>query len=144
MTLPPIDPRLILLTVACAIALQGLYIMDKTHTTNYNMLKSGEDLWVGEVNKVHLNIIHYEEPEDIIRTMAELYGVREDTALRISYCESRHDPMAKNKTSSASGLFQFTRGTWEGYCEGEVFNARDNARCFMELYPLHPTWWECR
>jgi hypothetical protein len=34
-------------------------------------------------------------------------------ALNIAWCESRHDPQAKNRRSTASGLWQFLKGTWE-------------------------------
>lgn len=53
----------------------------------------------------------------------------------IAKCESNNDPKAKNKNSSASGRFQFIRGTWEhygkelwkdGWIKKDVFNYEDN------------------
>lgn len=85
-----------------------------------------------------------ESTQDTIRRLAKIYRFPEDTALRIGYCESRFNPTAKNRLSSASGLFQFTRTTWENYCEGDVFDKEDNTICFLELYPTHPYWWECK
>lgn len=35
-----------------------------------------------------------------------------DTAMRVMACESGGNPQAKNPTSTAAGLFQFLRGTW--------------------------------
>ena len=37
-----------------------------------------------------------------------------DRALRVIWCESRGDPLAKNPTSTASGLWQFLRAWWAG------------------------------
>ncbi len=51
--------------------------------------------------------------EETIKRMAREYGVNEETALRIAWCESRFDQFAKNPTSSASGVFQITKGTFE-------------------------------
>lgn len=54
--------------------------------------------------------------------------------LAIAKCESGLDPTAKNPNSSASGVFQFLKGTWRYYglkhwgsLEGrDVFNEDDN------------------
>jgi len=35
-----------------------------------------------------------------------------EQAQRIAWCESRHNPDARSGTSSASGLWQFLKGTW--------------------------------
>lgn len=42
------------------------------------------------------------------------------------------------------GVYQFIEGTWKNYCEGNVFDYKANIACFMELYPKHPSWWECK
>lgn len=82
-------------------------------------------------------------PEMITRKAIE-NNVDPETALRIANCESGFNPQAKNKTSSASGLYQFINSTWNNYCTGDRMNAEDNAQCFMELYPSHPSWWICQ
>lgn len=46
----------------------------------------------------------------------------------IAWCESRGDMKAKNPTSSASGKFQFLRGSWEYYGQklwGNVWLTKD-------------------
>lgn len=65
-------------------------------------------------------------------------------AIRIANCESSFDQYAKNKYSSAKGLFQFTDGTWNAYCSGDQFDVMDSAKCFFKLYPDHPDWWQCK
>ena len=67
-----------------------------------------------------------------------------EKALNIAWCESNFDPFAKNNSSTASGLFQFLDSTWEENCEGDKFNYRDSIKCFVKLYPQHPSWWECK
>lgn len=49
---------------------------------------------------------------DIIRDAAEVVGEDDDLAIRIASAESSLKPGAKAKTSSATGLFQITQGTW--------------------------------
>jgi hypothetical protein len=50
--------------------------------------------------------------ERAIATAAERSGVDIDYLYKQAHLESGLDPSAKAKTSSASGLFQFTKGTW--------------------------------
>ena len=84
------------------------------------------------------------EAEFSIRVQAVLAGIDQEDAVRIAKCESNLNPLAKNKYSSASGVYQFIDSTWADYCEGNVFNQSDNIKCFMELYKKYPTWWVCR
>lgn len=62
-------------------------------------------------------------------------------SLRIAFKESSYNPIAKNKVSSAKGLYMFIDKTWKSYCTGDVYNAEDNLTCFLKLYPKHPDWW---
>ncbi|MBN1113489.1 MAG: transglycosylase SLT domain-containing protein [Bacteroidales bacterium] len=81
----------------------------------------------------------------MVREMAIEYGVNPDTAIRIANCESKMGKYQYNlQGSSAKGLFQFIDNTWKHYCEGDVLNNKDNARCFMELYSKYPNWWSCK
>ena len=52
---------------------------------------------------------------DIINAAAERRGVNPATMRRIAEIESNMNPRAKNPRSTASGLFQFTRGTAQDY-----------------------------
>jgi hypothetical protein len=55
----------------------------------------------------------------------------------VAQCESNHNPLAKNKTSSAKGLLQIIDGTWKHFkCDGDVLNAEDNMRCGIKIAML--------
>lgn len=50
--------------------------------------------------------------KDTIEAAAKMVGVDPDTMVRMAAIESSFNPSAAAKTSSASGLFQFTKDTW--------------------------------
>ena len=81
---------------------------------------------------------------DEIVAQAKVHDVSVGDALEIARCESRYKAFAESGISSATGVFQFIDGTWENYCEGDRMNFKDNVKCFMELYPKYPQWWECK
>lgn len=54
--------------------------------------------------------------EVVIAEQARLYGVDARLATTIAKCENPElNPLAKNPNSSATGIFQFLKGTWEFY-----------------------------
>lgn len=58
----------------------------------------------------------------------------------IAMCESGFNPKIKNPGSSASGIFQIIKDTWEDHsCEGDVFDAEDNIACAKKLYEKNGT-----
>jgi hypothetical protein len=77
--------------------------------------------------------VHYGDGEiqQLIRAAAAKYGVDGNLMLAIAKCESGFNPNAKNRNSSASGLFQFINSTWRGTPQGRagisVFDAHANA-----------------
>lgn len=59
---------------------------------------------------------------------------------RIAWCESAYNPQAKNKLSTASGVYQFLKSTWKNNkCQGDVFNAEDNIICALDIIKQHGT-----
>lgn len=90
------------------------------------------------------------------RPLVETYFQPADVpwAMRVMACESGGNPNAKNRTSTASGLFQFLRSTWDWVAEGlgfgthasgAVFNPEQNVRAGAWLYYNGgPSHWVCK
>ena len=56
------------------------------------------------------------------------------TMIRIAQKESGMNPKAKNKSSSASGLFQIIAGTWySNDCVGDKYDYKDNTDCAWKI-----------
>ena len=91
-----------------------------------------------------------QEVQDLIIKYSYQYGIDPALPLRISFCESRHRWNAENKTSSASGTFQYVQGTWANTPEGKkglsVFDADANVRAAVRHISVHGTspWNESR
>lgn len=75
-------------------------------------------------------------PDNAINRMLITYWAdKAPQAYKVMMCESGGNPKAKNKNSTASGLFQIIRGTFKLFkCEGDVFSASDNIACAYKLY----------
>jgi hypothetical protein len=70
--------------------------------------------------------------EDLEKTNQEIM-----TMIRIAKAESTLNPNAKNKNSSASGLFQIIAGTWySNDCVGDKWNYKDNTDCAWKIETL--------
>jgi soluble lytic murein transglycosylase-like protein len=85
----------------------------------------------------------YEEkkPTDVvwlIKYYSKKYEYDADLALKIGWCESWYRPNAKNKSSTASWVFQFLRATWASNSKRylwrpwDVFNADDNIKVAIQ------------
>lgn len=70
------------------------------------------------------------------------------TAYWIASCESGFDPLAKSPTSSATGVFQFLKGTWKYYgqkywgdewANKDRLNALDNIRLGLWIIDTYGT-----
>ena len=83
--------------------------------------------------------------EEIIH-LAGIYGVDEETALRIAECESQFNKYPINwEGSTAQGVYMWTDPSWK-YIEakGSQLNQTENIRQFMIWYPEHKSWWKCK
>lgn len=82
-----------------------------------------------------------DEVEQLIRQYAALYGINPQTAVCIAWHESGYNQFSKNKSSSASGVFQYLPSTWRGTDEGRaglsVFDADANVRAAVKYMAIH-------
>lgn len=67
------------------------------------------------------------------RSLVESYfpPERVEAALVVMYHESRGDPSAKNRTSSAAGLYQFLRSTWNRHAADLGFGDYDSGAPYV-------------
>jgi hypothetical protein len=86
--------------------------------------------------------------QDIILTaFAPLGAGAQQWALRIAKCESGYNPNAVNRSSGASGLFQFMPSTWAHlpWAGQSVFNPVANAQAAAYYYQHSgPGPWSCK
>lgn len=78
--------------------------------------------------------------EEKIVQEATLVGIDPQLALAIAWCESKYIETTKNPHSTASGIFQFIRGTWQQTVrqmqlppESNVFDADTNIKAGVWL-----------
>jgi hypothetical protein len=122
---------ILILTIVCQFRPAGV-IAEEEFTKNYSLPVAEDKTELKD--KVIAEIIK----------QARLHGINETEALSIAYCESLHNPNAKNwQGSSATGIYMFIDKTWANYCKGDRTDYEDNIKCFAELYPKFPQWWEC-
>jgi hypothetical protein len=89
--------------------------------------------------------------EAIIRDAAARHGADATQLLRVAYCESRYNPSAYNRSSGASGLFQFIATTWAansvraGYAGASVFDPVANANTAAWMFARQQAGqWSCK
>ena len=83
----------------------------------------------------------------ILDAFAPLGAGAQNWALRVAKCESGYNPNAVNRSSGASGLFQFLPSTWASMPQHNqsVFNPVANAQAAAVLYQRSgPNQWSCK
>jgi soluble lytic murein transglycosylase-like protein len=83
----------------------------------------------------------------ILDAFAPLGSAAQTWALRVAKCESNYNPYAVNRSSGASGLFQFLPSTWAFTPEHNlsVFDPTANADAAAWLYARDgPSQWSCK
>jgi soluble lytic murein transglycosylase-like protein len=83
----------------------------------------------------------------IMDAFAPLGAGAQAWALRVARCESNFNPLAVNRYSGASGLFQFLPSTWASLPQhsSSVFDPVANAQAAAVLYQRSgPNQWSCK
>jgi len=118
-------------------ALVGLFIADNPY--KQVKLDSPNALQTTlEVKAVEVTTQRYcDSPIDYIRCSGEDLGKSNkeiSIMINIAKKESNMNQLAKNKSSSASGLFQIISGTWySNDCVGDKWNFKDNTDCAWKI-----------
>lgn len=87
---------------------------------------------------VQTNVRSYSKDEVValINSYSAQYGIKPDAPLCIAKMESGYRYDAKNRSSTASGVFQYLNGTWRGTDEGKaglsVFDADANVKAAIK------------
>lgn len=72
-------------------------------------------------------------PKTVEEEIRAVFGKDAPTALRVAKCESGFNPKAKNKESSARGVFQIMQ-SWHGIKEKWLLNQSINVRVAYQLF----------
>lgn len=82
-----------------------------------------------------------DEVIQLIKDYSARYGINSATPLCIAKMESGYNQFSKNKSSTASGVFQYLTSTWRGTDEGRaglsVFDADANVRAAVKYMAIH-------
>ena len=78
---------------------------------------------------------------ELIKKYAREYGVNQQLALNIAYCEShyRNVPNIRGERYGI-GIYQFVRTTWNEQCEGDIWSEEDNIKCAIKLISRGELW----
>jgi LysM repeat protein len=74
----------------------------------------------------------------IITAAAQRYGQSPAAMIKVAECESGLNPLAVNRSSGASGLFQFLPSTWRTtpYASSSIFDATANANAAAWMWSV--------
>lgn len=128
----------VIICTTLAYILFSLFKPEKVISTEINIVGSTPSC-VPEQKPITKDDVKLEIVKQALENDVNIYK-----SLNIANCESRYNHLAKNKHSSAKGVFQIIDKTFKGYCDGDVLNHKDNIKCFMKLYKKYPNWWVCK
>lgn len=80
-----------------------------------------------------------------ISYVAIKYGVEESELLKVASCESEFLYNAKGDNGKAYGIFQFHKPTFDNFCEGNYYSAKDQIICAAKMWqtPKLKLHWSC-
>lgn len=82
-----------------------------------------------------------EEVEAMIVAYSAQYGIDPETPKCIAFHESGYNQFSKNKSSTASGVYQYLTSTWKNTDEGKaglsVFDADANVKAAVKYMAIH-------
>jgi len=83
--------------------------------------------------------------EQIILLASERYGVPYGRLLSVAECESSLNPLAVNRSSGASGLFQFMPATFYGHGGTDLWSPTQQANIAAKMFSIgESSEWVCK
>lgn len=77
----------------------------------------------------------------MIERYADLHGAPQDLAYWVAQCESEFlNVPNRNGGTYGKGIYQFVQNTWDGNCEGDIWDVEDNVNCGTRLLSYGHTW----
>jgi len=71
-------------------------------------------------------------------------GLDPEILLSVAQCESGFKVDAVGDSGKAYGLFQFHKPTFDGFCRGDYYSAKDQIVCAGEMFANHQeSHWTC-
>jgi muramidase (phage lysozyme) len=112
-------------------------------------LRAERDALRAENRTLRRTLRHRPDVQEAMRLSSLVYGVPLNELRRVTWCESRWNPRAQNRTSTAAGLAQFLDSTWARtpYRSENVYSAHANALAAGWLWRANGgSWreWVCR
>ena len=83
-------------------------------------------------SEVRLDEYQNQDIKTLILEMCKEYKVNCLLAVDLAQWESQFNEKAQNPITTASGVYQWIDSSWDAFCDGDKYNARDNIRCTME------------
>jgi soluble lytic murein transglycosylase-like protein len=84
-----------------------------------------------------------EEVVELINHYSRIYNIDPSLPLAIARCESGYNQFSKNRSSTASGVFQYLASTWSNTPAGKlglsVFDADANVKMAVSSIAIHGT-----
>tara|TARA_Y100000310_G_C20624712_1_gene785218 strand:- start:778 stop:1344 length:567 start_codon:yes stop_codon:yes gene_type:complete len=95
---------------------------------------SGEE--VVDKDRSALNVVtSTDQIKQYISLKALTYGVPQDIALKIAFCESNYRNICNQKYGCRGGIgiYQIVQSTFDEQCEGDPHDIRDNIECGVKM-----------
>ena len=109
------------------------YIAKNTQSTTTSALEISKKEDISLIDrKISEKIFVYSKEYDVDVLLA-LNVACAESCTRTEEGDIFFNPKAKNPNSTASGVYQFIKGTWQSMCEGDVLNEDDNIRCGVKV-----------
>jgi hypothetical protein len=86
-----------------------------------------------------------QEVKSAISYIASKYSLDESELSRVINCESSYRTTAIGDGGLAYGLLQFHKPTFDGFCEGDYYSAKDQLECAGKMFqtPKLKLHWSC-